>query len=144
MHFIITLFTIIFNIIFYHIHHFNFPLFNYYYFLLELDGGVQVQFNDPPLLLTSLIKTLIYTIFTLIITITIIFTITFIITFHFIFIIVTFITFIFIISIIFALIFIIIIIFIIAFNSVFTNIYNFSCIQIFISNNNTFISIIFK
>lgn len=102
------------------------------YFLLELDGGVQVQFEHPPLILTSLIKTLIYTIFTLIITITIIFTITLIITFHFIFIIVTFITFIFIISIIFA------------FNSVFTNIYNFSCIQIFIRNNNTFISIIFK
>lgn len=141
MHFIITLFTIIFNIIFYHIHHFNFLLFNYYYFLLELDGGSQVQFNDPPLLLTSLIKTLIYTIFTLIITITIIFTITLIITFHFIFIIITFI---FIIFIIFALIFIIIIIFIIAFNSIFTNIYNFSCIQIFVSNNNTFISIIFK
>ena len=114
------------------------------YFLLELDGGSQDEFNDPPLILTSLIKTPIYTIFTLIITITIIFTITFIITFHFIFIIVTFITFIFIISIIFALIFIILIIFIIIFNSVFTNIYNFSCIQIFIRNYNTFISIIFK
>jgi hypothetical protein len=29
-------------------------------------------------------------------------------------------------------------------NSVLTNIYNFSCIQIFIRNYNTFISIIFK
>ena len=48
---------------FYHIHHFNFLLFNYYYFLLELDGGSQVQFNDPPLILTSRTVTLIHSIF---------------------------------------------------------------------------------
>jgi len=44
------------------------------YFLLELDGGSQVQFNDPPLILTSLIKTPTYTIFNTI-TFTIIFNI---------------------------------------------------------------------
>ena len=48
---------------FYHIHHFNFLLFNYYYFLLEFDGGSQVQFNDPPLILTSRTVTLIHSIF---------------------------------------------------------------------------------
>lgn len=121
MHFIITLFTIIFNIIFYHIHHFNFPLFNYYYFLLELDGGVQVQFNDPPLILTSLIKTPTYTIFNTI-TFTIIFNILTIIIKTLIYITIIFIIF------IFSIFVIILTIITIIFNSVFTNIYNFSCI----------------
>ena len=37
------------------------------YFLLELDGGSQVQFNDPPLLLTSRTVTLIHSIIIIII-----------------------------------------------------------------------------
>lgn len=107
------------------------------YFLLELDGGSQDEFNDSPLLLTSLIKTPTYTIFNTI-TFTIIFNILTIIIKTLICITIIFIIF------IFSIFIIILTIITIIFNSVFTNIYNFSCIQIFISNNNTFISIIFK
>lgn len=103
------------------------------YFLLELDGGSQVQFNDPPLILTSLIKTPTYTIFN-----TIIFNILTIIIKTLIYITIIFIIF------IFSIFVIILTIITIIFNSVLTNIYNFSCIQIFIRNYNTFISIIFK
>ena len=63
------------------------------YFLLELDGGSQDEFNDPPLLLTSLTITPIHSILNIII-----FIITIAITFIFIIIIITLI---FIISIIF-------------------------------------------
>lgn len=111
------------------------------YFLLELDGGSQVQFNDPPLILTSLIKTPTYTIFNTIfntITFTIIFNILTIIIKTLIYITIIFIIF------IFSIFVIILTIITIIFNSVLTNIYNFSCIQIFIRNYNTFISIIFK
>lgn len=105
------------------------------YFLLELDGGVQVQFNDPGLILTSPTITFIYSIF-IIITILIITIINLFI----------FITFIFNISFIIFIILIIIltIIIIVISKLILTNIYNFSCIQIFIRNYNTFISIIFK
>lgn len=114
------------------------------YFLLELDGGSQVQFNDPPLILTSLIKPPTYTIFNTI-TFTIIFNILTIIINILTIIIKTliYITIIFIIF-IFSIFVIILTIITIIFNSVLTNIYNFSCIQIFIRNYNTFISIIFK
>lgn len=107
------------------------------YFLLELDGGSQDEFNDPPLILTSLIKTPIYTIFNTI-TFTIIFNILTIIIKTLIYITIIFIIF------IFSIFVIILTIITIIFNSVLTNIYNFSCIQIFIRNYNTFISIIFK
>lgn len=42
------------------------------YFLLELDGGSQVQFNDPPLILTSRTVTLIHSIFSIVIIIIVI------------------------------------------------------------------------
>lgn len=114
------------------------------YFLLELDGGSQDEFNDQGVILTSLTITPIYTIFNTI-TFTIIFN-TFTIIFNILTIIIKtliYITIIFIIF-IFSIFVIILTIITIIFNSVLTNIYNFSRIQIFIRNYNTFISIIFK